>query len=166
MAHSESVIRCKYINDFNVYENNGMDIDGGSNTLSNVSSNSVILNSYDLLQVNAENDYVITDANGNSLSVIDGNISGTMNVYRWTFLPTSPDSPPYYFFVVPRSSSYTCVASDDSLQYFYITNSSGTVGASYLDVVNQKLSSVELNQTGTVQLNLQNNIDIVGGSVK
>lgn len=76
-----------------------------------------------------------TDANGNSLSVIDGNISGTMNVYRWTFWPTSPDSPPYYFFVVPRSSSYTCVASDDSLQYFYITNSSGTVGASYLDVV-------------------------------
>lgn len=114
---------CKYESNFDVY--NLLDIDGSFND----SPNEAIFGDYCLLQICTTDDFVIENAETETLTCINGQVSGDMETYRQDFLPSGEDYPVEYHFVVPISDSFTCtVGTGNTIESFYLAASTGTDG--------------------------------------
>ena len=155
---TESIITCRFENNFDEYTINGL-VDYYPNRSLVSVSNSQILNNYTILKIISNGDFSITDANGSTISVVNGEVGGTSNIYRWNFIPTNVDSPCEFYFVVPQSSNYRCISAD-GLICFSATDNSGTIGTSIYDETTSEISSIDIYKNGNVEINKCTTFDI------
>ena len=124
----ENITSCKFQDAFSMYHI--FDIDSYDNAQPMSTSN--LLGNYTMLEVAATGGFTITNSEGETLvfSGSDATISGTMTVEGLNFIPYGEDSPCVYLFLVEPSSSYTCVANDNSeIVSFYATTEDAYDGA-------------------------------------
>lgn len=128
----ENITWCKFQDSFSMY--NIFDIDSYDNAQPMSMSN--LLESYTMLEVTATGGFTITNAEGETLvfSITESPISGTMEIEGYNFIPYGEDSPCVYLFLVAPSSSFTCVANDNSdIVSFYARTENAYDGAELME---------------------------------
>ena len=148
----ESIKSCTYLNSYDVYSFANLDIDGDFNAMASA-ANANALDNYAVLRVRAGDDFLIETADGKSISSVNGEISNTMDIYRWMLVPTSPDEPCEMAFVVTKSDSYTCSVESDKLLSFYVTDKNGTVGTAADSENCEGLSEMTISNAKILELN-------------
>ncbi|MDR0889146.1 MAG: S-layer homology domain-containing protein [Oscillospiraceae bacterium] len=148
----ESLTQCRFQTDLSVYS--ALDYDGNTNatnsaaSASNTASN--LLQEYTILEVQASDDFTITNAQGQTLSletlqIIDpaepmtaqsNSNSAYMPVYGWTFIPYGEGSPCVYLFLVDDSAGFTCATANSAgLTSFYARNAESSGGAAEVQAI-------------------------------
>lgn len=159
--YREAIAKCKYTNDLNNFITYGLDIDGEFNTNANANSSIArVFEDYTLLRVKSEDDFSVVDAGGNTLTMQNGEINGSIDVYCYNFIVFGEDSPCEYLFIVPKSDSYRCSADDGKLMMFYTIDNDGMFGTSIYEDNCVELSSIDISKTGNVEVNKAGGLDI------
>lgn len=111
-SNKEVITYCKFQKDLSCYAI--IDVDGIFNDAPHSSGDG--FNSageaYTILDVEASGSFTVVNANNETLTYHNGQISGTMSVLGFDFCPTSSDSPCILRFIMEDSSQYTITFSN------------------------------------------------------
>lgn len=105
----DNITKCKFQNDLSCFAE--LDVDGWYNDNYLLED---LLRNYTIIEIDASNNFSICNSYGETLSFTNAELSGTMDVMYYDFIPSSPDAPVTYYFVVDQSDSFTCTPSSFS----------------------------------------------------
>ena len=126
---SEEVLRCKFQTNFDAYD--VLDIDGDGNSTPTDVESQLDIGEYTTLAICATGNFMITNAQGETLTSTPCDFIGNMNIYGQDFIPYGENAPCVYLLLVEPSESFTCTALDNSqVLSFYLMNEDVSIGQS------------------------------------